>query len=210
PEAERDTWARAFALTGGLQCGFCIPGIVMRARSIVAKERRPSRDAIAKGLGAHLCRCTGYVKIVDAIELAARVLDGDSFPAADWSGKVGSPMPKYDGKKLALGEFDYIDDLTLDGMLHGAVLLSQHPRAKVRGFNFEKARALDGVVGILTAADVPGRRSQGLIYNDWPIFVAVGEETRFMGDVLCAVAAKTRAIARRAVELIEVDYEVLR
>src|SRR5262245_52432431 len=82
---EREVFARAFALTGGLQCGFCIPGIVVRAQSILAKEKRPSRDAIAKGLGAHLCRCTGYVKIIDAIDLAARVLDGDPFPEADWS-----------------------------------------------------------------------------------------------------------------------------
>src|SRR5947207_193756 len=85
PERERAVWAKSFALTGGLQCGFCIPGIVMRARSILTKDKRPSRDAIAKGLGAHLCRCTGYVKIVDAIDLAARVLDGGGFPEADWS-----------------------------------------------------------------------------------------------------------------------------
>src|SRR5436853_1347636 len=93
-ERERKIFAESFSLTGGVQCGFCIPGIVVRAKHILAKTPRPTRDEIARGLGAHLCRCTGYVKIVDAIELASRVLSGEPFPEADWSGKVGSPMPK--------------------------------------------------------------------------------------------------------------------
>ena len=210
PEAERGIWARAFALTGGLQCGFCIPGIVMRARSIVAREKRPSREAIAKGLGAHLCRCTGYVKIVDAIDLAARVLDGGSFPEPDWSGKVGSSMPRYQAEELTLGERGYIDDMFLPNMLHGALLLSPHPRARVEKIDLTAALAIPGVHAILTAEDVLGQRFQGLIYPDWPVFVAPGEHTRYVGDVIAAVAADTRAIARRAVEAIAVDYTVLR
>ena len=210
PEPERAIWARAFALTGGLQCGFCIPGIVMRGRAILEKVKRPSRDAIAKGLGAHLCRCTGYVKIVDAIDLAARVFDGESFPAADWSGKVGSSMPRYQAEELTLGERGYVDDMVVPGMLHGALLLSPHPRARVDKIDLAAALAIPGVRGIATAEDVPGQRFQGLIYPDWPVFVALGEETRYVGDVIAAVAADTRAIARRAVEAIAVEYTVLR
>src|SRR6478735_1140208 len=127
-ERERKVFAQAFALTGGVQCGFCIPGIVVRAKHIIQKTPRPSREEIARGLGAHLCRCTGYVKIIDAIELAASVLDGGSLPTPDWSGKVGSAMPKYEAAQLALGDRKYIDDYTVPGMLHGAVVLSAHPR----------------------------------------------------------------------------------
>src|SRR5437868_2245624 len=85
-ERERKVFAEAFSWAGGVQCGFCIPGIVVRAKHILAKTPRPSRDEIARGLGAHLCRCTGYVKIVDAIELASRVLAGGEMPQPDWSG----------------------------------------------------------------------------------------------------------------------------
>jgi xanthine dehydrogenase molybdenum-binding subunit len=94
-------------------------------------------------------------------------------------------------------------------MLHGALVLSAHPRARVRAIDTQKARAAEGVIAVITAADVPGKRFQGLIYPDWPIFVAPGEETRYTGDVICAVAAETRAQARRAAALVEVDYEVL-
>ena len=209
PESERQIWATAFARTGGLQCGFCIPGIVMRARSILAKDKAPSRDVIAKGLGAHLCRCTGYVKIVDAIDLAGKVLAGGAFPEADWSGKVGTSMPRYQAEELTLGDRGYIDDLFVEGMLHGAVLLSAHPRAIVNKIDLTRALAIPGVRRIATAEDVPGRRFQGLIYPDWPIFVAVGEETRYVGDMIAAVAADTRAIARRAAQAIDVSYTVL-
>src|SRR5262245_18445411 len=206
---ERGIWARAFALTGGLQCGFCIPGIVMRAHALIARDPRPAREVIAKGLGAHLCRCTGYVKIVDAVELAARGLAGEPLPDGDWSGKVGSPMPRYQAEPLALGDRAYIDDMALPGMLHGALVLSAHPRARVERVDFSGARSMPGVVAILGATDVPGQRFQGLIYPDWPVFVAVGEETRCTGDVICAVAAETREQARRAAEAVVVEYTVL-
>jgi xanthine dehydrogenase molybdenum-binding subunit len=208
-ERERKIFAEAFALTAGVQCGFCIPGIVVRAKHIIAKTAEPSREEIAKGLGAHLCRCTGYVKIIDAIELAAKVLRGGSFPEPDWSGKVGTSMPKYEAQELTLGDRPYIDDLKVEGMLHGALVLSEHPRARVKAIDPSAALALDGVHALIGARDVPGQRYQGLIYPDWPIFVAVGEETRYTGDVICAVAADTRELARRAAKLVKVDYEVL-
>jgi selenium-dependent xanthine dehydrogenase len=209
-EKSRHIFARSFAVSAAVQCGFCIPGIVVRAHHILKKSPLPTRAEIAQGLGAHLCRCTGYVKIVDAIELASKVLAGKAeLPDGDWSGKVGTSLPKYEAEELALGDRKYIDDLVLPDMLHGAVLLSAHPRARIRGIDLSAARALAGVRAIVGAADVPGQRWQGLIYPDWPLFVAVGEETRYTGDVLCAVAADSRQLARRAAELVRVDYEVL-
>ncbi len=208
PQKERDIFKESFVWAAGLQCGFCIPGIVMRAHWLIGKNPKPSREEIAKQLGPHLCRCTGYVKIIDAIELAAARLRGEAAPAFDWSGKIGSSLPKFEGGELALGERRYIDDLKVDGMLFGAVRLSDHPRALVKRIDVSKAKALPGVEAVATWRDVPGQRFQGLIYKDWPIFVAEGEETRYVGDVLAAVAAVDEQVARKAAALIEVEYEV--
>ncbi|MCU1282362.1 MAG: selenium-dependent molybdenum hydroxylase 1, partial [bacterium] len=164
-ERSRRVFARAFAVSAAVQCGFCIPGIVVRAHHILKKSPLPTRAEIAQGLGAHLCRCTGYVKIVDAIELASKVLAGTAeLPDGDWSGKVGTSLPKYEAEELALGDRKYIDDLVVPEMLHGAVVLSAHPRARVRAIDLSAARALPGVRTIVGAADVPGQRWQGLIY----------------------------------------------
>ena len=124
----------------------------------------PTRAEIAQGLGAHLCRCTGYVKIVDAIELASKVLAGTAeLPDGDWSGKVGTSLPKYEAEQLALGDRKYIDDLVVPDMLPGAIVQAAHPRARIRAIAVSAARALPGVRAVIGAADVPGQRCQGLI-----------------------------------------------
>jgi selenium-dependent xanthine dehydrogenase len=206
---QRELYARAFAATAGLQCGFCIPGIVVKAEHILTKSPKATREEITKGLGAHLCRCTGYVKIVDAIELAGAVRRGErDFPVQDWSGKVGTSLPRYEIEALALGERGYIDDMVVPDMLHGAMRLADHPRALVKSIDVTPAYEIDGVIAVVTHADVPGQRFQGLIYKDWPIFVAPGEETRYVGDVIAAVAATTRRAARAAAAAIKIEYEV--
>ena len=209
PEATRRIFADAFVLSAGLQCGFCIPGIVMRGVNLVEKNPKPTRDEIAKSLNGHICRCTGYVKIVDAIELAAAALRGEPMPVADESGHIGTSMPRYDGYALTLGERPYIDDLNSPGQLFGAIRHTDHPRAKVLGIDASAAKAMPGVRAVLTAADVPGQRYQGLIEKDWPVMVAVGEYTRYVGDVLACVAADTALQARAAAEAIRVDYHPL-
>ncbi len=208
PEEHKRIYKESFVWSAGLQCGFCIPGIVMRAHWLLGKKPNPSRDEIAKQLTPHLCRCTGYVKILDAIELAAARLRGESAPELDWSGKIGSSLPKYEGPALALGERRFIEDMKVPGMLYGAVRLSDHPRALVKRLDTAKARALPGVRAVVTYRDVPGQRFQGLIYKDWPIFVAEGEETRYVGDMLAAVAADDERTARAAAELVEVEYDI--
>jgi xanthine dehydrogenase molybdenum-binding subunit len=209
PTEERDLFARCFVQAAGLQCGFCIPGIVVRAKHLLDKNPRPSDTEIRVALDTHLCRCTGYVKIVEAIQLAARAKRGEPLPALDAAQGVGASCARYEGADLTLGERPYIDDMTFPGMLHAAVLFSAHPRAKVLSIDPSAARALPGVHAVLTAADVPGQRYQGLIYKDWPGFVAVGEETRYVGDVLAVVAAETKRQARDALWHIAVETEVL-
>jgi xanthine dehydrogenase molybdenum-binding subunit len=205
---EREVFASSFIACGGLQCGFCTPGIIVRAKNLIDKSPDPTDDQINRILSMHHCRCTGYVKIVDSIKQAACCLRSGVTPELEASGRIGAPTPRYEARELALGDRPFIDDMKFPGMLHGAVLLSPHPRALVNKIDTRAALAIPGVATVVTAADIPGERYQGLIYKDWPIFVAEGEETRYVGDVIAAVAARDRRTARWAAEAIKVDYEV--
>lgn len=209
-EYRQQVFANAFVSKGGVQCGFCIPGIVMQANNLINHNPTPSRDDIEQALTPHLCRCTGYKKIVDAIETAADAIYKEEdviMPPTD--GKVGSRLPKYQAGDLVLGQHRYVDDIKMDGLRFGALKFSDHPRAKVLKIDLIAAQAVKGVIRIFTASDVPGDRFIGLIRQDWPLMIAEGETTRYVGDVLACVVAETDAIAREAVGLIAVDYEVL-
>jgi selenium-dependent xanthine dehydrogenase len=206
---ERDLTARAFAAAAGVQCGFCIPGIALRAKALLDRQPRPTRQEIAKAIDGNLCRCTGYVKIVDAIDLLARARLGEALPEPGHNGHVGQSLAKYHAGGHALGDHHYVADLVVPGMLHGALVLSPHARALVTRIDTSKAEARAGVVRVATAADVPGKRWYGLLYDDWPGFVAEGEEVRCVGDVLAAVAALDERTAREAARLVEVEYEPL-
>ncbi len=209
-EYRQNVFANAFVSKGGVQCGFCIPGMVIQANALINKNNEPTRDDIAKALTPHLCRCTGYKKIIDAVECAAvAIRKEEEVPPPVPDGRVGARHPKYRAEDLVLGRHAYVADIFLPGMVYGALRFSDHPRARVLRIDTSKAGALPGVLRVLTAADVPGERTIGLIRKDWPLMIAVGEETRYVGDVLAGVVAETEAIARAAVALIEVEYEVL-
>ena len=206
-EAERKKFSDAFAACGGLQCGFCIPGIVMRAKAQVDKKGADlKREDMARHLGAHLCRCTGYVKILDAIDAVAKGTPVDvSLP-----GGVGSRGLKYEAHELALGDRGYVDDIRVDGMLHAALHLTEHARADIIRIDTSAAEAADGVVAVYTRRDVPGTNMVGIIHKDWPVFIGEGERTSYAGDVLAIVVAETRQQARAAAQLVSVEYGVLR
>jgi xanthine dehydrogenase molybdenum-binding subunit len=208
----RELWADAFTATGASQCGYCSPGIVMKAEAVLRRDPAPARDAIARALAGNLCRCTGYAAILDGIELVAAIRRGESAPLsgrASVSAGAGAASARYLGRALALGEQPFTGDLVAPGMLEGALRFAGVSRALVRRIDVRPALAVPGVVAVLTAADIPGRRSQGLIVADWPALVAEGEEVRYVGDVLAAVAAETRAAARQAAAAIEVALETL-
>jgi selenium-dependent xanthine dehydrogenase len=209
PEQQREAFALAFSATGASQCGFCSPGIVMKAANLLEKDAEPSRDVIARALAGNLCRCTGYVKIIDAVQMAGRLLGGDEQPHLDYSGRIGSRTPKFESFELALGLKPFINDLQVEGMLHSAVRFADHPRAVVVRIDASRAEAIEGVVRIAKAGDVPGERAVGAIVNDWPVLVGEGETTRCVGDVLAAVAATTRHAARAAAAAIDVEYDIL-
>jgi aldehyde oxidoreductase len=205
----RELWADAFAAGGASQCGYCTPGIVMKAEALLRREATPGRDAITRALAGNLCRCTGYHAIVDAIEQVAAARAGGPRPVPERGTAIGDRVPRYRVREQVLGMQAYVADHVVPGMLHGALRLSDHPRAVVTSIDTSAAEAAPGVVAVITAADVPGKRNQGLIRDDWRQLVSVGETTGYVGDVLAAVAAETRRQARAAAELIEVSYEVL-
>jgi selenium-dependent xanthine dehydrogenase len=209
PDEKRQLWSDCFVAAGASQCGYCSPGIVLKAEALLDKNPDPSRDEIARALLGNLCRCTGYVKIVDAIRLVAAARHGEPPPVPDTSGRVGSRSARYNGADLALGDKTYVGDMTAAGLLHGALRFAEHPRALVRRIETAAAKAHPGVVAVLTAADVAGDRTQGSLTKDWRQLVAEGENTAYVGDVLAVVAAETRHAAREAAALIEVEYDVL-
>jgi aldehyde oxidoreductase len=205
---ERARWANAFAACGGLQCGFCIPGIVMRAKAQVDKKGAAlQRDDMARHLGAHLCRCTGYVKVLDAIESVALGKE----TSCELGATVGASGVKYEAAELAMGDRGYVDDIRLPGqtILHASLHFTAHTRADIVAIDTSAALAADGVVAVYTAADIPGEQLVGIIYKDWPVMIGEGQRTSYSGDVLAIVVAETREESRRAAALVNVTYNPL-
>lgn len=206
-QQERETFADAFAACGGLQCGFCIPGIIVRAKAQIDKKGAGlKREDMARHLGAHLCRCTGYVKILDAIECVAKGEVREQIT----TGGLGARVVKKEAHALALGDRDYIDDMRIDGMLHAALVFTKFARAEILNIDASAALAHQGVSAILTAKDVPGELMMGIIYKDWPALIPINGFTSFAGDVLAIVVADSRMNARAACELVDVQYRELK
>jgi len=205
PADEVNKMADAFAACGALQCGFCTPGIVVRTKALVDKHGSAlTREQASRHMGAHLCRCTGYIKVLDAVEAIAQ----DDVPVVVQPGGVGSRGVKYEGRELSIGTRDFIDDMRPAGLLHGSLRLTEHARADIVSIDATAALDLDGVHAVYTAADIPAARRVGIIHKDWPVMVPIGGRTSYLGDVLAIVVADTRQISRAAAELVAVEYTV--
>jgi aldehyde oxidoreductase len=206
---EKDVYTYAFGKAGAVQCGFCIPGMVLSAKALLDTNPAPTREEAAFAIRNNICRCTGYVKIIDAILLAAEVLRAGVIPPAptDWS--LGARVPRVDVREKVTGTGKYPDDIYLDGMLYGSAVRSAYPRARVLAIHAEEARALPGVAGVWTAADVPGKNKVGHLVKDWDTMIPVGGITHYLGDAICLVAAETPEILAQAKALVRVDYEEL-
>jgi len=209
PKEFRSTIGKNFAEKGAVQCGFCSPGMIMRAKGLYNVNKTPTRPEIVKAITPNICRCTGYVKIVDAIDETFKELNGKGSENKDKSALIGKPYPKYQAVETALGDRDFVDDMHFDGMVHGVLKFSDHPRAKVLKVDFTEALKIEGVIRVFTSKDIPGNKVIGIVYHDWPMMIGEGEITNYTGDVVASVVAKTEAIARKAVKLIKVEYEVL-
>ncbi len=202
--------AEALVEKGAVQCGFCTPGILVKTFQLLEETLQPSPQEIKKALRNHLCRCTGYVKIEQGINLASKWMEEKNIPKQkEFTSFIGQSLRKYKGVETALGKRIFTDDLFFPHMLHAALVFSKYPRAKILNIDVLKAKQVPGVKAILTAKDIPGNPITGLIKQDWPLMIAEGETTNYIGDVLAIIIAENRDIARNARELLKIEYKVL-
>nr|WP_325257807.1 selenium-dependent xanthine dehydrogenase [uncultured Oscillibacter sp.] len=206
---EKRVYTYAFGQAGAVQCGFCIPGMVMCAKALLDGNQSPTREEAAFAIRNNICRCTGYVKIIDAILLAAELFRSGEVPEvpSDWS--LGARVPRVDVEEKVTGTGIYPDDVYMEGMIYASAVRSQYPRARVLAIHTEEAAALPGVAGIFTAADIPGSNKVGHLKKDWDTMIAVGEITHYLGDAVCIVAAEDQETLAKAKALVKVDYEEL-
>jgi selenium-dependent xanthine dehydrogenase len=206
----KDTIAKAYVNKGAVQCGFCTPGLISRTKILLDKNQNPSLEEVQKAIKPHICRCTGYKKIEDAVLYAAEAIrEQKELEITKTSGKIGESHPKYQAYHTAIGARDFVDDISFDAMLYAALTFSEYPKAKVLKIDTSKAEKLSGVVRVFTAKDLPAAKKIGLIKQDWSVMIDEGETTHYIGDVIAGVVAETEEIARKASMLIEVSYKVL-
>lgn len=211
-EYERDIFAYAFSNEGAVQCGFCIPGMVVSAKGVFLKTLEPTKEEIKLALRGNICRCTGYVKIIKAIQEAARIFrNGEVVPKVKCKGLVGENTFRVDAKEKTLGVGKYAEDIKVSKMIFGGAVRTAHPRALIKKIDTSEVKKLDGVVGVVTAKEVPGYRSIGHLsfISDWDALIDEGEITRYMGDALVLIGAKSKEILKKAKDLVKVEYEVL-
>ena len=209
---EKEAFVYAFGSKGAVQCGFCIPGMVMSGKALIDRNPNPTEDEIKEAIKGNICRCTGYKKIIEGIDLAAQILRGDKkideeLEKGDDFG-VGSNAFRIDVRDKVLGIGEYVDDVELENMLHVSAVRTKYPRARILDIDVSEALALEGVVAIYTSEDVPNNKV-GHIQQDWDVMIPKGEVTRFVGDALCLVVAESEEILKKAKTLVKVEYEVL-
>ena len=211
-EAEQETFVYAFGAVGAVQCGFCIPGMVLSGKALLDQNPVPSEDEIKKAIRGNVCRCTGYKKIIEGISLAGAILRGERTvdPALERGERfgVGERAFRSDVRDKVLGRGEYCDDVALPGMVHASAVRSEYPRARVLDIDASAALALPGVLAVLTAEDVPHNKV-GHLQQDWDVMIARGDVTRCVGDAVCLVVAETETALAEAKKLVKVTYEPL-
>ena len=207
---ESEVYTYAYGEAGAVQCGFCIPGMIMCTKGLLDRNPDPTEEEIKYALRNNYCRCTGYVKIIAAVKLAAKIMRAGKIPSAgadDWL--LGSRVHRLDVEEKVLGYGKYPDDYYLDGMCYGTALRSKYPRARVLSIDTAAAKALPGVIDVFTAADIPGENKIGHLKHDQYTMIPVGGLTHYLGDAIALVAAEDMETAEKAKKLIKVEYEVL-
>ncbi|MEZ4639393.1 MAG: molybdopterin cofactor-binding domain-containing protein [Caldilineaceae bacterium] len=205
----------AFVVHGATQCGFCTPGFIMQAKTLLDENADPSDAEIKECLKDTFCRCTGYKSILSAVKAAGEKMRTGHLPLPEIPDvvepleQIGKPHARPDAVEKVIGIALYTDDYLFDGMLHGATLRSAYPHARIVGMDTSKAQALPGVHAVLTHEDVPGDPRHGLVENDWPVFAGGKYPARYVGDPLALVVADTDELAHEALALIDVAYDVL-
>ena len=211
-EREKEAFVYAFGAMGSVQCGFCTPGMVMAGKALIDRSPAPTEAEIKQAVRGNICRCTGYKKIIEGIDLAAAILRGDAvIEEALEDGRsfgVGERAFRIDVREKVLGYGEYVDDVVMEGMVHASAVRSRYPRARVLDIDASEALALPGVLAVLTAEDVPNNKV-GHIQQDWDVMIAKGCVTRCVGDAVCLVVAESEAVLAEAKKLVKIDYEEL-
>ncbi|MCC8178490.1 MAG: selenium-dependent xanthine dehydrogenase, partial [Cloacibacillus sp.] len=211
-EREKEAFVYAFGAMGSVQCGFCTPGMVMAGKALIDRNPDPAEDDIKQAIVGNICRCTGYKKIIEGISLAAAILRGEAViekkleDGRDFG--VGERAFRIDVREKVLGYGEYVDDVVREGMVHASAVRAKYPRARVLDIDVSEALSLPGVLGVLTAEDVPNNKV-GHIQQDWDVMIAKGSVTRCVGDAICLVIAENEDILAQAKKLVKIDYEEL-
>ncbi len=209
-EYEKDVYSYAFSNAGAVQCGYCIPGMVLCAKALIDQNPFPTKEDVKKAIKNNICRCTGYKKIIDAIMLSAEFFRKKrKIPKTDFTGLLGESMHRVDARDKTLGTAIFADDVYYDNMIYGSALRSKFPRAKVLSIDITEALKIDGVVTILTADDLDGNQKIGHLKKDWDVLIPTGGITHYLGDAVALVAGKTRECVDKAKKAIIVEYEEL-
>ena len=209
-DEEKTLYTYAYGEAGAVQCGFCIPGMVLCTKALLDKNPDPTEQQIKYALRNNYCRCTGYVKIIAAVKLAAKLKRAGEIPApshTDW--KLGSSVHRLDVAEKVQGYGKYPDDWYVPGMTYGSAVRAKYPRARVLKIDASRALALDGVLAVLTADDIPGENRIGHIKHDQYTLVPIGGLTHYLGDAIALVVAKDQLTLEKAKKLVDVEYEVL-
>ncbi|HHX87025.1 MAG TPA: molybdopterin-dependent oxidoreductase, partial [Firmicutes bacterium] len=201
----------AFVLAGAIQCGFCTPGMIMSTKALLDHNNNPSTEEIKKALRHNLCRCTGYVKIIEAVKLAGRFLRGEIKPEdvrPDPDGpKIGVSHPRPTSPAMACGTAKYTADIIIPGALELAAVRSPHAHALIKKIDYSAAEKMPGVVGVMTARDIKGTNRLLMTIDDRPVLCE--DKVRFIGDPVAVVVAETREQALEAARAVKVEYELL-
>lgn len=204
---------RSFMKVGAVQCGYCTPGMIMAATSLLKKNKNPNRIEIRRGLSGNICRCTGYAKIIDAIELARDILNNEKSMdcldsiVPDTDKIIGSCTERVDARGKVTGALEYAADMKMPRMLHMHLVRSKEVHADILRIDYEKALKMPGVEAVITSQDVPGEDGFGVYYHDQPVLAK--NKIRFYGEPVAAIVAETLEEAEEAEKLIEIEYSKL-
>ena len=208
-DREKEVFKYAFGKAQAVQCGFCIPGMVVCTKALIDKNNNPTRIECADAIKNNYCRCTGYKKIIDAMMLSAKIMrENLSVSFEDKVMNLGDSDIRVDAIDKTLGTAKYADDIYLDNMIYGSCVRAMYPRARVKSIDIEEAKKVPGVVGIITAKDLPGKMT-GHLKQDWFALIDIGDITHSLGDAIVAVYAEDKETLEKAKVLVKVEYEVL-
>ncbi len=206
---EKQVYVHCFGTAGAVQCGFCIPGMVISAKALLDVNDNPSEADIRKAIKGNICRCTGYVKIVEAIALSAKFFrENLPVPQPVDTALLGDEIIRPDAEAKVLGEAVYVDDIELPGMAYASAIRAQYPRATVLKIDASEALRHPDCLAVITAKDVPNNKT-GHLKKDWDVLIAEGDNTRYVGDGVALVVSKTKESLSAIKALVKIDYQPL-